>query len=208
MCGKRKFVITMLINGGELPSGVCYQNEQQRLNGYVQAITVTFPASASVFNYGSTTPTIDNSAFPWFKLNPDGSVPSPYWFVYFNGQWISPHSIPANYPISYLYKDSFSSLDTFDGGAAGTVTDTTGPMWQPDPDLYDRFAAGSGDPSGTPFFTPGETGGATEVVLAVSQVPVGNGSLVTTIIQNDFQIIPPFYAGIYIKRTARAYFVG
>jgi len=144
--------LNMQVIMGQLAQS-CYPNEQSRANGFAQALQVLFPLAASTFNYGISTPNVDQQSLPWYRLNSDGTPDN--WYVYINGFWIRPHTVPAGSPISYFFEGSLSNLATYDGGegnyvtnADGTITPTiaisatTGPMWQVDTNLQGRFPLG------------------------------------------------------------------
>ena len=131
----------------------CFQTEQARANAIGQALQVVFPLSSSTFNYGSTTPTVDNQAQPWFRLNGDGTPDK--WYVYSNGFWISPNLRQASGSEVIFWDDTLSNLALYDGGEGnytvnsdGTITPTiaigptTGPMWQVRTSAQGRFPLG------------------------------------------------------------------
>lgn len=148
---------------GELPPGECYNSEQARLNGFMETVQIFFPGTASVFNFGSSTPTVDNQAYPWLRTTGGGYFDKIYTFV--NGVWASPHPTPANAPIAIIYFGSLASLETYDGGSVGAVTATTGPMWEVDPRLDGRFPMGVS--AGHPL---GDEDGSETVVQTVAQM--------------------------------------
>lgn len=137
----------------------CFQNEQQRLNAYAQALSVLFPLSATAWNYGSAFPSVDQQDLPWYRTNSDGTPDGIYSLV--NGYWIRPHPTPASAPIGIFYRSTLESLATYDGGEGSYTQDpntgiitpsiaisaTTGPMWQVDTDMYGAFPLSMPDPS-------------------------------------------------------------
>lgn len=144
--------ISMIVTPGQV-LGTCFQSEQARFNAYTQATQVTFPLSATAINYGSTTPTVDQQAIPWYRINPDGTPDKLYSYV--NGYWIAPNPVPTGSPISFFYNGTLNSLSTYDGGEGtfvtnpdGTITpsipitSTTGPMWQADTTMLGCSALG------------------------------------------------------------------
>lgn len=65
-------------------------------------------------------------AYPWTKLNSDGT---PEWrYIYANGAWLALHHEPPD--TVKMYPGSELSIDTYDGGEAGAVSATTGPFWE------------------------------------------------------------------------------
>jgi hypothetical protein len=130
---------------GTLPPGVCYANEQDRLLAFAENMEAILAGGLAYYNYGSDTPSVENQGFPWFRTT-DGR-----WY-FFSGSWKS----PVNYSTyeRRLFVGSTTDLLTYDGGAAGTVTATTGPMWEVDTDFAGRSPMAPGDiPSANPAKT-------------------------------------------------------
>lgn len=144
--------IPMSVVMGQLLNA-CYQNEQQRANGFANALSVDFPATATVLNYGSPTPDVDQQQFPWFRLNSDGTPDALY--SYYNGNWVRAHPVPPQDAGLVFYNDSLSNLALYQGGEGnyvtaidGTITPTipitatTGPMWQVNVAMQGMFPLG------------------------------------------------------------------
>ena len=215
------------ITVGNLPNGYCRLSAQQELNTFVGLMQVQLPINYAVWNYGNSTPSADQRGYPWARLNVDGSFDRVY--VYFNGSWVSPHSIPASSPVRYFYLDTLASITNYDGGSVGAITATTGPMWEVDTAMQGRMPIGvSGD------FLEGTTGGAKEITLTEAQLAAhthgltfpttGTGGLRTLINQasnptptetiisdstgdgDPINVMNPYKTGYFIKRTARIYY--
>jgi hypothetical protein len=144
--------LNMNVLMGQLDT-TCFSTEQARANAFAQALTVQFPLTASAFNYGISSPNVDQQALPWYRLNSDGTPDG--WYSFINGSWIRPHSTPSGSPMSFFFEGSLSSLAIYDGGEGnytvntdGTIiptiaiSSTTGPMWQVDTFLQGRFPLG------------------------------------------------------------------
>ena len=220
--------ISLPVTIGNLPEGFCPQTEQQRANAIAAALQVLFPFNFSLLNTGSTAPTADNRIYPWDRSNMDGTPDKIYHFV--NGFWIAPNPVPANSPIRLFYLASVGSIDTYDGGETGTVTTTTGPMWEVDTDMSGRTALGVDDDH--PFNT---IGGAAEITLTDAQLPAhshdievgaslddnqlrpliatakadsGTGTRSTELFGDGdpIDILPPYKAGFWVRRTNRGFY--
>lgn len=148
--------IVLPISNGNLPEGFCPQTEQDRANAYAAILQVIFPFNMSVINTGSTAPTADNRIYPWYRSNPDGTPDRLYSFV--NGAWIAPNPTPASSPMRFFYRGSLGSIDTYDGGESGAITDVSGPMWQVDTDMAGRIPIGANDD-----FPLNSTGGSSTI---------------------------------------------
>jgi hypothetical protein len=122
----------------------------------------------SAYNLGSDTPTPDNQDKPWFKTDAAGRPER--WYLYVDGAWIARHPVAAGSIV--MYEGAEASIPTFDGGEAGTVTATTGPMWEKVAQLDGKFPLGPGTlpMSGTAVAVT-NTGGAEKHALVESELP-------------------------------------
>lgn len=133
----------IVLTPGVLPEGFCPMSEQERYSGYTAATTALLPGNFSSFNMGSSQPTVDNQGLPWIKQNADGSLIGIYTFA--NGAWARPHEIPpGSNGFRALWVGTTLELETYDGGAAGAVTDYSGPFWAVDSDFTDKIPVGAG----------------------------------------------------------------
>lgn len=149
-----------------LPEGICFANEQSRLNAYTAAIAASYGGSAG-FNVGNSTPSVDSQGLPWARTNVDGSLDRIYTF--FGGQWRAPHYTPPGSIM--LYMGTLADLDTFDGGSAGTVTLYAGPFWAEVTEARFRAPMGPGtSPDGTVLAVGGTTG-TEKVTLVKDNIP-------------------------------------
>lgn len=233
--------ISLPVSNGDLAEGFCPQTEQQRLNGYVQALQVLFPFNLGIINTGNSAPSADNRIYPWYRSNGDGTPDK--WYTYSNGSWISPHPIAASDPSNRFYRAAAATIDTYDGGESAAVTTTTGPMWEIDTTMSGLIPVGvSGD------FAFDSTGGEIEHTLVTDElpehqhiVPIGTNEVGTaaTVIAppvygyasgsarratqaaglftafplssitgagDPHENMPPYRAGLWIRRTARAFY--
>ncbi len=156
---------------GTIPPGVCFNNEQERLNYFTSLLGGYLPSNFILWNYGPDEPDPDNRGLPWLRLNVDGSMDRVY--VYFNGQWVSPYRIPSDSLERMIWTGSTGDLQTYDGGNANAVDYANGPFWEVDHDFDFRMPIGAGT-SPAPYSTTiavGATGGAEKVVLDTNQMP-------------------------------------
>ena len=145
------------------------------LNEFFKAVSFYVPGSYNFFNYGSTTPSVENQDRPWFRLNGDGSPDRIY--TYFNGKWVARHLVTASSSYRAIWTGSLASLYSFDGGdgtdpASVTPTATTGAMWQEDEDMRDKIPMGVLASTGQ-VSTVGATAGelSQDVTLTVENLP-------------------------------------
>lgn len=120
---------------GTLPQGFCPTTEQERLVAYANNMKAVLNGGFSYYNYGADKPAPEFQAYPWLRTT-DGR-----WYMY-SGVWRSPN----NYSLDErrIWMGSLSDLITYDGGSAGTVSATTGPMWVEDTSMIDRIPIGAG----------------------------------------------------------------
>lgn len=119
-------MIQAIVAAQNIPTGTCYSTEQERLTDYANKLVVTWPATATLVVTSSSTPAVSDQDKTWVRLNVDGSLDGVYTF--FNGQWASPHPLQPGDIL--LWGGDISTIATKDGGAAGTVSQTTGPFWE------------------------------------------------------------------------------
>jgi microcystin-dependent protein len=139
------------------------------LNTIANSLMAEFPQNFTKLNFGPDTPGVNDQAYPWFRQGgadpgkPDGL------YYYVGGKWVMQHPVPAGAGERRFWFGESGALQTYDGGAAGTVTATTGPMWEIDANMQGRFPIGR--ESGKAWDLNGEKGGAETVTLTVAQLP-------------------------------------
>jgi hypothetical protein len=217
-----------------LPIGYCPTNYQQLANDVISGTQANFNSSIgnSFFNFGPTTPALNNQVYPW--LDEDGN-----WWVYNQGRWARKNPVSKTSDERRIYVGTTTDLLSYDGGdGTATATDFTGPMWQVDTEFDARFPVGAGTfaasgvvvvqgkvtstavagedrhtltipemPSHTHSFFPlvtadANNGGANGVQYGTT------ASVATTSTGGDapHNNLPPFYGVYFIKRTARVYY--
>lgn len=105
----------------------------------------------------ASAPTATNRDKLWIKL--DGSNRPVGHFIWQGGLWIWPHDTPASGSERRIWVGTTGALETYDGGATGTVGDASGPMWDVDTAFDGRALIGQGTiPDTSPARTIAVTG--------------------------------------------------
>lgn len=160
---------TVPINTQPVPVGFCFQDWITSWPTLVGLLSAEVTGLSYVI--GSTLPAVEDRDKAWFRLNTDGTPDR--WYVWANGYWLAQHPIPPGPSgIVVMYEGTEVSIDTFDGGEAGVITTTTGPMWQKVAEMNARFPVGPGtfSPSGK-VVAIGEDGGTDQTTLASIHIP-------------------------------------
>lgn len=159
-------VTPVTITTASVPEAYCPTTLREAWPFLVALLGAEIPGLA-FFNYGNTTPSPDNQDKPWRRLNTNGTPDR--WYDYVGGVWLARH--PAAPGTIIMYDGAEATIDTFDGGEAGTVSETTGPMWERVTALNARFPIGVGTlPSGTSVAVT-NTGGAEKHTLIEAEIP-------------------------------------
>lgn len=179
---------TVVFTPGSLPVGYCPATLQEFYNKMFALATGYLPGTFSTFVTGNSVPAATDQGKSWIRLNGDGSLDKLY--TYQSGYWSAPNPTPANNPAAA--ETGFErriwvgplvgvdSLENYDGGAAGAVTDFTGPMWEVDSDFSGRVPVGVGTiPDTVTAVTVGSNQGVGVVTLTTAQLPATLGSLET-----------------------------
>lgn len=118
---------------GTLPPGVCYANEQDRLLAYAENLEAVLAGGLAFYNYGDTTPSVENQGYPWLNTN------DTQWYT-FSGAWRRKRPLleqDPNYRI--LWVGDSADIDTVGGGSASN------PLWEIDHAFDGRSPMGPGD---------------------------------------------------------------
>lgn len=158
----------VIIRAAQLPEGICYQSDQERLNGFVAAMSGELPGNFSSVNRGSDLPSVNNRGLPWIRQNPNGSPDGTYEF--WNGAWRRLAYLPAPGVIC-LWLGNASALDTLDGGEPGVATIYSGPFWEIVTELSAKFPLGVGTLPSELAVAVGATGGEEKHVLTMEELP-------------------------------------
>ena len=154
---------------GTLPEGFCFTTWQQTFNTFTSLLNGYLPGQYTVWNYGNTEPAASERGNPWLRLNSDGSPDKIY--VFWSGEWVSPHPVPYESPEIRIWSGLIADLVDYDGGAAGTVTDTTGPMWEEVVAMRALFPLGAGTLASGTVVGVGDTGGEEKHSLIETEMP-------------------------------------
>lgn len=160
-----------------LPEGACYDTEQERHNEFAEHLIGTLPGTYGAVNTGSDAPEANDRGNPWARTNADGSPDGVYHF--YNGSWKRKH--PLDPGLIMMWAGSSASVDTIDGGTAGTATVDSGPFWEIVTAMAAKFPVGVGTfASGTAVAVAG-TGGEDRVTLETKHLPESLGRFGTDV---------------------------
>ena len=157
------------------PVNYCPSNYQNFANDIISGTQATFLSAigTSFFNFGNTTPALNNQVYPW--LDSDGN-----WWVFQGGYWSRKNLVPNTSFERRMFIGTTTDLQTYDGGNTLPVTDYTGPMWQVDTNFEARFPVGVGTFAASGVVSVGGTTTSTAVagqdqhVLSVAEMPTHN----------------------------------
>lgn len=158
-------MVAVNISTASVPADYCPGDLPTTWPFLVSLLSANAPFSA--YNMGADTPAPDDQDKPWFKFDANG-LPE-RWYAYVGGAWIARHpEAPGGIK---LYLGTEASITTYDGGEAGTVTATTGPMWEKVSDFDAKFPVGVGSfASGTAVAASG-TGGEEKHTITQAELP-------------------------------------
>ena len=122
-----------------LPIGYCPTSYQTLANDIISNTQATFNSSIgnSFFNFGPTTPALNNQVYPW--LDEDGN-----WWVFNGGFWSRKNPVPAGSSERRIFVGTTGDLQTYDGGNTNAPSAWSGPMWEVDTAFEARFPVGVG----------------------------------------------------------------
>ena len=124
-----------------LPVGYCPTNYQQLANDVISGTQANFNSSIgnSFFNFGPTTPTLNNQVYPWLDNNGN-------WWVFQGGYWARQNPVAAGSSERRIFVGTSADVLSYDGGD-GTVysgNPYAGSMWAIDTNFEARFPVGAG----------------------------------------------------------------
>ncbi len=123
-----------------LPVAYCPLNYQNLANDIISGTQATFNSSIgnSFFNFGASTPALNNQVYPWLDENGN-------WWVRINGYWARENPLPPNTSERRIFVGTTADVLSYDGGdGTATATQMTGPMWEIDSAFAARFPVGVG----------------------------------------------------------------
>lgn len=147
-------------------------------NGYCQPLQIAWPFLVSLLQasvagnnlqyvVSATTPGVDDQDKIWHKLDSEGRYLRTYNYV--GGAWVSPHPDFAGKVV--MWEGVEGDIPTLDGGEAGTVTETTGPMWEKVSEMNGRIPIGPGTLESTRTVAVNENIGSEKVTLLEENIP-------------------------------------
>jgi len=138
------------------PPGYCPSSQQQFANDIAAALEVFLPNDFGFIVISSSQPTVEQRSRIWAKVDAStGVIVGFYTWNLIVGAWVKNHwgagVAPTN--LRQIYVGSALSLETFDGGQSGTVSQSTGPFWQIDSAFSDKWPLGVGALIAAPLAT-------------------------------------------------------
>jgi hypothetical protein len=158
---------------GTMPPGWCYSTAQDLLETLVNAITAYLAGTSNTFNFGSTTPNADQRDRPWLRT--DINYNPERWYTWSNqySLWLALHPVKPGQIL--MTSDDISAagfFDSYDGGSAGAVTATSGPMWEKYSAMDNRVPMAPGLWSdGVTTLALGGTAGSQKHTLTALELP-------------------------------------
>lgn len=180
----------------------------------------------------SSTPTAVQRTYSWHNTNDDRVY---HWDAGVSA-WISRHPIAPGSGIRLPYNGATGDIATEDGGESAAVGDASGPMWELDTTMAGKVFIGAGTlPSGA-VLAQGATGGEdlhtltlaelaahthamTNVDNTTNTLAAGTGTGGGIVIPQEinahtgsmgsstpFNVLNPYVAGGWLKRTARLHY--
>jgi hypothetical protein len=158
----------VIIQTADVPEGYCATSFREAWAFGVSLLSAQTSGNSTTFNFGPDTPVPDDQDKPWLKTD-SANLPE-RWYAFSNGAWVSRHPLPAGSVI--MYEGSEASIETFDGGEAGAITATTGPMWEKVSSMNGRMPIGPGTLPSTTVLNVGDQGGEEEHELVPEETPL------------------------------------
>ena len=146
-----------------VPEGFCNSlNDanwvQTLINLVAQGVAKMEGSGFSVVMKQATAPSANDRDNLWY----DTDVGRMYHWDVASGAWIAPHPEEAGGDARRWWTGTLTDLITYDGGSAGAVAASSGPMWEEDTDFQGRSPMG---PGVIPSSSPG--GAAPDVSIAL-----------------------------------------
>lgn len=146
----------------------CFSTYQELYNAMIERLSGTLPDASVKYIISDTAPTADDQDKLWLKTSSGAPVRI---FKFYNGAWVWPHALDPSDSRIQIYKGTAASVDTLDGGVAGTAQEASGPFWEIDTDLSARFPVGVGTLASGTAIAEGGTGGEDEHTLVQAELP-------------------------------------
>lgn len=129
------------------PVGFCPSSNQALADAIAASLEVFLPNEFAFAIKSSSQPTVEQRDRIWAKVDDStGVVIGFYTWNLVVGAWVKNHwplgVIPTNE--RRIFVGSLTALETYDGGEAGTVSQSTGPFWTRDTAFSDLWPLGVG----------------------------------------------------------------
>lgn len=131
--------LTLPISSGEVPENlecIISNSNWQELVALLSVLVV----DGFKWNVGNTAPDPVDRIWPWLRLDADGRVDGVYYYT--GGSWLKRHTTAPGTVI--MWEGAEADINTFDGGEAGAIAATTGPMWEKVSEMDGRIPVGPG----------------------------------------------------------------
>lgn len=130
---------------GVIPQGLCFATDQERLTWFVENGFTAFISSAYTgVIVQAAVPTADERGYVWYQVDGNNSYIGEWIWSNATGGWVRPNPVGPNSSERRIWVGTTVDLETYDGGAAGVVSSSTGPMWEVDTDFAMRSPMGVG----------------------------------------------------------------
>jgi hypothetical protein len=159
---------------GTLPYNCYPPNPQTLVNDAFELGVAQLTSSLTGVIVSDTQPSAADRDKVWFRTSAGAPVFPSLW-LFFLGQWLAKHPVPAGSLWALPYTGPVAGIATLDGGAAGAINPdgTTGPFWEEVVSLRARMPIGAGTlPSGL-VLAVGDAGGEEKHLLSGLESGVG-----------------------------------
>src|SRR6185436_11400470 len=117
------------------PPGYCPASQQQFADDIAASLEVFFPGEFALTIKSSSQPTVEQRSMTWNKI--DASTGQSVGYFEWNivvGQWTKNHWPGGVIPTfeRRIFVGTLLQLETYDGGEAGTISQSTGSFWVQD----------------------------------------------------------------------------
>lgn len=154
-----------------MPAGYCLADLQAFVNLMFSRSYGELPDGDDFFVVSETEPEAEDRDKIWVRLSAaEGYIEG--FYKYYNGEWVRPHSVPANSETRQIWKGELADLTTYDGGDSDPAGEASGPMWEVDEDFEYRVPVGVGTlPISGTTIAVGDEVGVDQVTLAAANIP-------------------------------------
>ena len=155
---------------GSLDDPNCWPSSPQAFYNETFAKGVAIASSITGVIISDTEPAITDRDKLWIRTSGNAPV-FPLGWLFYSGLWVAKHPIAAGTQWAFPYIGTLASIATLDGGAAGVVSDNSGPFWEVIAAMAARVPIGAGALPSGPVLVAGDTGGSDEHTLTTAEMP-------------------------------------